>query len=394
MSRATPPRDFGFGPDEEMLRDLARKFLDENLPVEKLRTLVAADHEAVYDKGQRPAWDEGLWKQIVELGWPGLAVPEGAGGVGFKTVGIVALVEEAGRHALPSPLLVTLCSSFVLREAELPAAQHWLGRIAQGAAMSLAITNAEGSWEPGDCGARASQDGDGVRLTGTAHFVQDAFKVGAFLVSAAHGDGHVLCVMPADAEGLSVEQDHIHDLTRDQATLRFDDVRVPADAVVSRAGTATLRRAWPALLVTVSADLCGSSEWQLQTTVEYARNRVQFDHPLGILPGGETPAGRFHAVHRPGAIAALPRGLLHRPGQPRRGDGGAHGEEHRLGRRCLYLGPLGAAPRGHRIHLGMRHPPLLQAQPAQPGALRRRRAPAAQARRKPDRADRGLTGAR
>jgi alkylation response protein AidB-like acyl-CoA dehydrogenase len=289
MSRATPSKDFGFGPDEEMLRDLARKFLDENLPVERLRTLVAADHEAVYDRGQRAAWDEGLWKRIVELGWPGLAVPEESGGVGFRTVGIAALVEEAGRHALPSPLVPTLCSSFVLREAELRAAKPWLGRIAEGIAVSLAITNAEGSWEPGDCAASASEDGDGVRLSGAAYFVQDAFKVGAFLVLAAHGDGHVLCVVPADAAGLSVEQDHIHDLTRDQATLRFEDVRVPAEDVVSRAGAGALRRAWPALLVTVAADLCGSSEWQLQTTVEYARNRVQFDHPLGFFQAVKHP---------------------------------------------------------------------------------------------------------
>ena len=49
------PRDFGFGPDEEMLRDLARKFLDEQLPVEKLRVLVAADPSRVYEQGQLPA---------------------------------------------------------------------------------------------------------------------------------------------------------------------------------------------------------------------------------------------------------------------------------------------------------------------------------------------------
>ena len=47
MSTEQVPRDFGFGEDEELLRDVARKFLDENLPVEKLRTLVAADHVLV-----------------------------------------------------------------------------------------------------------------------------------------------------------------------------------------------------------------------------------------------------------------------------------------------------------------------------------------------------------
>ena len=50
-------RDFGFGADEEMLRDLARQFLDENMPVEKLRGLAAPDPEPIYDHGQQPGWD-------------------------------------------------------------------------------------------------------------------------------------------------------------------------------------------------------------------------------------------------------------------------------------------------------------------------------------------------
>ncbi|MGE4607371.1 MAG: hypothetical protein AAEJ52_11565, partial [Myxococcota bacterium] len=47
--RHSPPRDFGFGEDEQMLRDLARRFLDERLPIERLRELVADDHESVYE---------------------------------------------------------------------------------------------------------------------------------------------------------------------------------------------------------------------------------------------------------------------------------------------------------------------------------------------------------
>jgi alkylation response protein AidB-like acyl-CoA dehydrogenase len=69
------PRDFGFGPDEELLREQARKLLREQLPAARLRSLVAADPAAVYELGERPAWDEALWKQLVGLGWSGLAVP-------------------------------------------------------------------------------------------------------------------------------------------------------------------------------------------------------------------------------------------------------------------------------------------------------------------------------
>jgi alkylation response protein AidB-like acyl-CoA dehydrogenase len=286
---ASAPKDFGFGPDEEMLRDLARKFLGEQLPVDKLRNLVAADSLAVYENGERPRWDESIWKQIVELGWPSLAVPEAAGGVGIGTVGIAALVEEVGRHCLPSPLLATLNATYVMREANAELAAPWLQRIADGAALSLAITGADGSWEPDSGDVEASADGDGLTLHGSACFVQDAFKVDHLLVAARHEGGTALCVVPVDADGVTLAADHIHDLTRDQASVRFDSVRVPAADVVSREGAEALRRAWPAILVMVSADLCGTSEWQLQTTVEYARTRKQFDHPLGFFQAVKHP---------------------------------------------------------------------------------------------------------
>ena len=73
-------KDFGFGPDEQLVRDQARKFLRENFGIERLRKLVAADHRTAYDAAVQPAaWDADLWRQMVELGWTGLAVPESAG---------------------------------------------------------------------------------------------------------------------------------------------------------------------------------------------------------------------------------------------------------------------------------------------------------------------------
>jgi len=287
MSDVEAPRNFGFGEEEAMLRDLARRFLSENLPVQKLRELVAGDPDAAYERGERAPWDEGLWKQIVELGWTGLAVPESDGGSGTSLTGIAGVVEEVGRHALPSPLIPTLCASFVLRETD--GASALLERIADGSAASLAITDARGSWDPACCDVVARAEGDGLLLSGSACFVQDAFKAELFVVSAKLGDDLVLFVVPVDAAGLTLSQDHIHDLTRDQATLQLADVRVPAEAVVSRDGEAALRRAWPALLVTVAADLCGAAEWQLQTTVQYAKDRTQFERPLGFFQAVKHP---------------------------------------------------------------------------------------------------------
>jgi len=281
--------EFGYGEDEALLRDVARQLLDEKLPIERLRKLVAAYHESVYAHGQRPGWDPALWSEIVELGWTGLAVPESCGGAALPLVGIVAMIEEAGRHALPAPLAATLGATFALRSAG-AGALPWLERIASGRSATLAITNAQGSWEPGDCGVTARAENGDVVLQGSAHFVQDAFKAELFIVSARYEDGAtLLCVVPSDTPRLVLEQDHIVDLTRDQATVRFDGVRVPAGGIATRDGRRALEQAWPALLVTVAADLCGTSEWQLQTTVDYAKQRKQFERPIGFFQAVKHP---------------------------------------------------------------------------------------------------------
>src|SRR5688572_6655370 len=101
-------KDLGFGPDEQLVRDQARRLLRESVPVDKLRTLVARDHHDAYETKVQPAyWDEALWKQMVELGWTALGVPESAGGLGMKTIVSVTLSEELGRVAVPTPLSAT-----------------------------------------------------------------------------------------------------------------------------------------------------------------------------------------------------------------------------------------------------------------------------------------------
>lgn len=285
----TAPRDFGFGEDEAMLRDMARKILGERLPMERLRTLVAAAPEPVYDQGERAPWDAQLWAEIVALGWTGLAVGEAEGGSDISLVGIAGIVEEVGRHALPSPLIPTLMASLVLRAAGGEVASEILKRIAGGATASLAITNDRGSWAPEDAPLIAREEAGDLVLHGDARFVQDAFKADLLIGSAKLGDQRILWVVETNADGLSLLADHIHDLTRDQASIHFDGVRVRPGSIVSRDGAAILHAAWPSLLVLVSADLCGASERLLQTTVEYAKERVQFDRPIGFFQAVKHP---------------------------------------------------------------------------------------------------------
>ena len=283
------PRDFGFGEDETMLRDMAQKVLSERLPTDQLRRLVAEAPEPIYEKGERPQWDKEFWAEIVELGWTGLAIGEAEGGADISLVGIAGMIEEVGRYALPSPLVPTLSASLVLRAEGGLVAKQLMARIASGASASLAITDERGSWEPEHAPLQAREEGGELVLNGSARFVQDAFKADILIASARINDTIVLCGVETDTEGLTLEADHIHDLTRDQASVHFDNVRLPISTVVSRDAAGALRAAWPGILVLVSAELCGASEWLLQTTVEYAGQRVQFDRPIGFFQAVKHP---------------------------------------------------------------------------------------------------------
>jgi len=279
---AEQPKNFGFGEDETMLKDAAAKFFADNATADKIHAQVAANPDS-----HRPVeciWDKGLWQQMVELGWTAVCVPEENGGIGMPLVAAIAIAEEVGKAAFPSPLLSTFNATFVLKACNTEAAGQALTDIATGKATSLAITNQHGSWEPADSDVSA----EGNVLNGDAYYVQDAGKCEQFVVSAKSAGGMGLYLVDASAAGLTQHADGIIDLTRDQAHLSFSDVTAIELAAPGQ-GDAALAAALPSILCILSADMVGAGEWLLQTTTEYAKTRVQFDRPLGFFQAVKHP---------------------------------------------------------------------------------------------------------
>ena len=187
------PKNFGFGEDETMLRDAARKFFADNCTPDKIHALVAHDPDI-----HRPIeciWDKNLWQQVVELGWTAVCIPETAGGVGMPLVAAIAIVEEVGKVAFPSPLISTYCATAVLTACGTDAANKALGDIAIGTPTTLAITNERGSWNTTDTDISITKN----KLSGTAWFVQDAMKCDRFVVSATAEEGIGLYLVNATA---------------------------------------------------------------------------------------------------------------------------------------------------------------------------------------------------
>lgn len=206
------PRDFGFGVEETMLKDEARRFFKKNCDDSALMDLVGGNSDP--QREPESLYDKKIWKQVSELGWAALAVPEEAGGIGMSAVAVAGLIEEAGRAAYPSPLNATINATYVLSACKTDAANKALGEIEEGGTISLAMTNKQGSWDSADTDVEASGSGS-VTLDGMAWFVQDAGKVDRFLVKAVSDAGVGLYVVPADAKGVTIALDSIVDLTRD-----------------------------------------------------------------------------------------------------------------------------------------------------------------------------------
>lgn len=272
-----PPRDFGFNEQCAQLKQAARNFFQKKLPAQALHALVAADPDPFRAPVAR--WDRALWQEIVQLGWHAVVVPEAAGGVDMPLVGAVALLEEAGRVALPSPLLATLQASCVLNACNTPAADELLGTVVRGCSVTLAVLDQQGTSQTG-C-VTATKIDDGVVLDGVAYFVQDAAKSDVLLVRAGG-----LYAVPVSTPGVTLMPDHIVDLTRDQAHIAFD--KANATLLADKADV-VLGLSEPARLTLLAADMVGAAEWQLQTTVEYAKSRVQFDHPIGFFQAVKHP---------------------------------------------------------------------------------------------------------
>jgi len=276
------PRDFGFREEEAMVQTSAAKFFADNCPIEEIHSLVAG--RSPESSENKDSWDKKLWEEMVEMGWAAINIPESNGGVGMSLCAAVGLAEEIGRAAVPSPLISTLCASFVLKNSDSPAANEALGEIARGTPMTLAITNKNGSWEPGQTDVIIKNG----KLYGASYFVQDARKSRTLIVSARSKSGVGLYAVELSNKQVEIKPDLIVDLTRDQAHVDFNGAYC-AEVATEIEGEAVLTQSFPSILALISADMVGAGEWLLQTTTDYAKTRVQFERPLGFFQAIKHP---------------------------------------------------------------------------------------------------------
>ena len=277
--------NFGFNEEQELLRNTARKFFENECPSDTVRRLMETP-EGINAE---------LWKKLAEQGWLGLIYPEAHDGMGLGLVDLVVLMEEMGRAVAPGPYFSTvlLGGLAILEAGSEGQKKEWLPRIAAGdRRVALAWMEPSAQLGPAGITLTAEKRGETFTLSGTKLFVHDAHTADALVVAArtrpgAGADGVSLFLLPKGTRGLEVTLLPTMDQTRKLCEVALSGVTVGADAVLGAAGAgwAPLARVLDRATVALCAEMCGGAQKVLDMTVEYAKIRQAFGRPIGSYQG-------------------------------------------------------------------------------------------------------------
>lgn len=252
--------------ETEQLREAVRDLLADRCTEADVRRVMATES----------GYDPELWKQLAELGLPGLLIATEYGGVGLGAEELEAVSEEIGAALAPSPFL----SSSVLTAALIDAAgteedkHRLLPALADGSSIgTVAVTGPTGSWTPEGVAVQANGT-----LTGTASYVTFGQLADVILVVARTGDGIGVFEVAPDASGFLRTAAEVFDPTVRLSHFTFADT--PARRI-GTAGWEAVQKALDLSIIALAGEQAGGARKIFETTVEYLKTRVQFGRAIG-----------------------------------------------------------------------------------------------------------------
>jgi alkylation response protein AidB-like acyl-CoA dehydrogenase len=266
--------DLELNDEQELLRDTVRGLCQRHAPLDVVRSL-EDDPIGFPDK---------LWAALAESGILGLHLPEEYGGSGMSMVDAAVVYHELGRAIAPSPhfVSVVLSGSAILAAGSDEQKQSWLPRIASGESIvTPAWLEPDRGFSEKGVAARASRDGDGWSITGRKRHVQFAKAADALLTLARTDDGIALFLVPRDSTGVTLTQ---------QFSLASDtqyDVAFAGAAAELVGGSGDGWTTWDAVMhdgcILLGSYAAGGAQQAHELTTQYAKDRKQFDKPLGAF---------------------------------------------------------------------------------------------------------------
>jgi alkylation response protein AidB-like acyl-CoA dehydrogenase len=273
--------DLALTAEQQAARELAAEFVDREI----------VPHAAAWDR--REQVDTGVVKQLGDLGFLGLTIPEEYGGSGGDHIAYCLVLEELGRGDSAVRGMVSVSLGLVGKSiagyGSEEQKREWLPRLCAGDALAcFALTEPDTGSDAASLATRAVRDGDDWLITGSKMFITNGTWADVALVFARTGGaGHrgvSAFLVPTGSAGLTRREIHGKLGLRGQATaeLTFDGVRVPGSALVGAEGKG-FSVAMAALAkgrMSVAAGCVGIAQGCLNAAVAYSQQRVQFGKPI------------------------------------------------------------------------------------------------------------------
>jgi len=264
--------------EQTMLKDSARDFLDGSAPVSHLR--------ALRDDNNPDGFSRALWAEMTEMGWSAILVPEQHGGLEYGFTGLGVVLEECGRSLTPSPLLSSALSAVTALNLAGSEKQNseMLSSIASGDSLIALACDETARHAPESVNCKADATENGFVLSGRKTAVLDGNTADTFIVTADSGNGVSLFLVPANANGVTVESYPVLD-THKGCNVSFDQVTLTHDSLLGElnGGGALLERVLDAARIGASAEMLGIAQEAFERTMTYLKDRKQFGVQIGVF---------------------------------------------------------------------------------------------------------------
>ena len=273
--------DISLSEEQELLQGSARDFLQQECPIRLVRAMETDDM----------GYDPNLWRQMADLGWLGLVLPEEYGGSGGTMMDLVVLLEEFGRALVPGPFVPTavLVGLPLLWAGTDQQKRTYLPKLARGELIgTLAWYEPSATSQPGGVETTADPQGDDYVLSGTklyvpyAHVADHLLTVARTGTGAAPADGITLFLVDAKSPGVTITK--LETIADDhQCEVVLNHVSVPRRQVLGEPGKgwALIERVRQYGAVAKCAEMVGIAQQAFEISLNYAKTRVQFGRPIG-----------------------------------------------------------------------------------------------------------------
>ena len=262
--------DFGFNEEQEIFRKSVKDFMKKEFSLEKVK-----EYEDIFDKeidSGNKGYPEELYKKMADLGWLGLSFPEKHGGIDCPFAYLVILFEEMGRVLLPSPYLstVVLSGETILRFGDDNHKERFLPDIISGDVILTMFKGMNGEFS-----------GDRFIINGKEVFVPFADSSDYFIIVAKVGNNTSIFIVDSKTNGVKISP--LRTMGGERiCEVVLDNVSVSKDSMLIELRDDTeLLKIFDKAGIVKCAEMIGSAQSALEMAVQYSRERIQFDKPIG-----------------------------------------------------------------------------------------------------------------